>query len=203
MPREFDFYELYQAMSRHLIESYATEYDWISWPDQDEFLEGPGRDRSYYDYLREAEESDIDWIEFQTSTSGGPTRTTSPSRRRRGACAATRCAPTVRLASAPGAPGHEHPALQSQPARGDPFAQLFNLRHYPMRSVDADAGPRAARPSGLRRGDMNFHYENMRAPPRVAADPCVGPYYDDGVSELESEPIFDWSTIYGRSPAVA
>ena len=65
IPREFDFYELYEEMSRHLIESYVSEYDWISWPDQDEFLEGPARDRSYYDYLVEAEGSGVDWIEFR------------------------------------------------------------------------------------------------------------------------------------------
>src|SRR5829696_6184632 len=55
VPREFDFYELYQAMSRHLIERYISEYDWISWPDQDEFLEGPARDRPYREYLQEAD----------------------------------------------------------------------------------------------------------------------------------------------------
>ena len=38
VPREFDFYELYETMSRHLIDNYVNDYYWISWPDQDEFL---------------------------------------------------------------------------------------------------------------------------------------------------------------------
>ena len=64
LPREFDFYELYPEMSRHLIENHAHNYDWISWPDQDEFLEGPARDRSYHEYLVESDEAGVDWIEF-------------------------------------------------------------------------------------------------------------------------------------------
>jgi glycosyltransferase involved in cell wall biosynthesis len=44
--REFDFYELYPGMSRHLIENYVRDYDWISWPDQDEILKGPAREPS-------------------------------------------------------------------------------------------------------------------------------------------------------------
>ena len=41
IPRSFDFYDLYPEMSRHLLADYVDRYDWISWPDQDEFLEGP------------------------------------------------------------------------------------------------------------------------------------------------------------------
>src|SRR5918995_853905 len=62
VPREFGFYELYPAMSRDLIENYVSDYDWISWPDQDEFLEGPARDRSYHQYVLEAHDLGIDWI---------------------------------------------------------------------------------------------------------------------------------------------
>ena len=55
-------------MSRHLIENYVRQYDWISWPDQDEFLEGPSRSRTYYDSLVEVSDSDCDWIEFNNVT---------------------------------------------------------------------------------------------------------------------------------------
>src|SRR5688500_5056260 len=64
LPREFDFYERYPEMSRHLIANHVDDYDWISWPDQDEFLEGPARDRPYRDHLLEAHESGVDWIRF-------------------------------------------------------------------------------------------------------------------------------------------
>src|SRR5271170_3372293 len=46
IPREFDFYEMYERMSKHLRKNYRRRYDWISWPDQDEILEGPARDKS-------------------------------------------------------------------------------------------------------------------------------------------------------------
>ena len=52
IPRSFDFYDLYPEMSRHLLADYVDRYDWISWPDQDEFLEGPDRTRSYQNLAR-------------------------------------------------------------------------------------------------------------------------------------------------------
>jgi len=50
---------------------------------------------------------------------------------------------------------------------------------------------------------MNFHYENMARRLDSLRIPASALHYDDGVSELDPEPIFDWRTIYGRSPAVA
>ena len=64
IPREVDFYELYPAMSRHLIDNYTSIYDWISWPDQDEILEGPHRSKTYHRWLEEVYESNFDWIRF-------------------------------------------------------------------------------------------------------------------------------------------
>ena len=64
IPRSVDFYGLYQAMSAHLLEDYVSKYDWVSWPDQDEFLEGPDRSRPYRDWLEEVAASPYDWIQF-------------------------------------------------------------------------------------------------------------------------------------------
>ena len=103
VPRDFDFYELYPAMSRHLIENYVDEYDWISWPDQDEFLEGPARDRSYYEYLVQAHEAGIDWIRFRNFNYWWTDADDPVFARRPAACATTRCGRTARRASARGA----------------------------------------------------------------------------------------------------
>jgi len=54
--------------------------------------------------------------------------------------------------------------------------------------------------AGLRRGDSNYHYENLKlnidrleiAPEQL--------HYDDGISDLNLEPIFNWRTIYGFAP---
>ena len=54
----------------------------------------------------------------------------------------------------------------------------------------------------LRRGNMNFHYENMARRLDSLHIPPAALHYDDGVSELDPEPIFDWRTIYGSSPAL-
>jgi hypothetical protein len=65
VPRTVDFYELYHEMSRHLLANYVDAYDWISWPDQDEFLEGPDRSRPYRDWLDEVVDSPYDWLQFR------------------------------------------------------------------------------------------------------------------------------------------
>ena len=64
VPRSVDFYQLYQAMSENLLDNYVDRYDWVSWPDQDEFLEGPDRGRSYREWLYEVASSPYDWIQF-------------------------------------------------------------------------------------------------------------------------------------------
>jgi len=64
VPREFDFYELYPAMSRHLTDNYSSIYDWISWPDQDEILEGPSRSKPYREWLEDVHASSCNWIQF-------------------------------------------------------------------------------------------------------------------------------------------
>jgi hypothetical protein len=57
--------------------------------------------------------------------------------------------------------------------------------------------------AGLRRGDLNFHYENMRQRVESLQLPARALHFDDGVSDLDPEPIFDWREIYGRSPELA
>ena len=64
IPRTVDFYGLYQAMSEHVIQDYVRYYDWVSWPDQDEFLEGPDRARPYREWLEEVIASPYDWVQF-------------------------------------------------------------------------------------------------------------------------------------------
>jgi hypothetical protein len=204
IPREFDFYELYPAMSRHLIENYASRYDWISWPDQDEFLEGPMRDRPYYEYVLEANESGIDWIEFRnfnfwwTDEDDPAIRETT--RRVRHYSPWPDCPPRVRSwrAQVTNIRRFNH-----NPLDGTPSPRLFNLRHYPMRSA-SQARERVLRDrAGLRRGNLNFHYENMCRRLDALGIPATSLHRDDGVSELNPEPIFDWRQIYGSSPEEA
>ena len=201
LPREFDFYELYAAMSRHLIEEHARDYDWISWPDQDEFLEGPGRDRSYRDYLLEAHESKVDWIRFNNFnywwTARDDPNIASPTSRVRGYSLWPDCPPRVRAWRAPLTNIRE---FNHNPLEGTPAPRAFNLRHYPMRSRAQMRERILSDRAGLRRGHMNFHYEVMAEQLDSLEIPAEALHYDDGVSELDHDPIFDWSAIYWRSP---
>jgi len=204
VPRSFDFYELYPAMSRHLIENYVADYDWISWPDQDEFLEGPSRDRSYSEYLVEANDSGVDWIEFNNFnywwTDQDDPAIPQATRRIRHYSLRPDCPPRIRAwrARVTNIRHFNHNALD-----GTPSPRRFNLRHYPMRSASQMRARVLRDRAGLRRGDMNFHYENMGRRLDSLRVPASALHVDDGVTDLNPEPIFDWSEIYGRAPELA
>jgi glycosyltransferase involved in cell wall biosynthesis len=204
VPREFDFYELYPAMSRHLIEYYVSDYDWISWPDQDEFLEGPDRDRSYYEYVVEAHDAGVDWIEFRNfnfwCTDADDPTIPETTRRVRHYSLWPDCPRRIRSwrAKVTNIRRFNH-----NPLDGTPSPRLFNLRHYPMRSTSQMKARVLRDRADIRRGPMNFHYENMRRRLGSLQLPAAGLHYDNGVSDLNPEPIFDWREIYGRSPELA
>ena len=201
VPRAFDFYGLYEAMSQHLLENYIRDYDWISWPDQDEFLEGPTRDRSYFDYLCDVHESGVDWIEFRNfnfwCTDEDDPSIHEATRRVRRYSLWPDCPPRIRSwrAAVTNIRRFNH-----NPLDGTRSPVLFNLRHYPMRSPSQMRARIMRDRAGLRRGIMNFHYENMGRRPESLRIPPAALHFDDGVSELNPEPIFDWREIYGRSP---
>jgi glycosyltransferase involved in cell wall biosynthesis len=201
VPREFDFYELYPAMSRHLIENYVEDYDWISWPDQDEFLEGPARDRPYLDYVAEAHDAGIDWIEFRNFnywwTEEDDPSVPETTRRVRRYSLRTDCPPRIRSWRARVTNIRE---FNHNPLDGKPSPHLFNLRHYPMRSPSQTEARVLRDRAGLRRGEKNFHYDNMARRLESLRIPASTLHFDDGVSELDPDPIFDWREIYGQAP---
>ncbi|MBN1575359.1 MAG: glycosyltransferase family 2 protein [Chitinispirillaceae bacterium] len=202
IPRSFDFYRLYQAMSKNLIERYIGRYDWISWPDQDELLEGPRRDRSLFDYLLEAADSPYDWVQFHNFnywlTDQDDPSAVSPVERIRHYSLFPDCAPRIRSwrAKVTNIRAFNHNSLP-----GARYPSLFNLRHYPARTVDQMDKRIFVDRAKLFRNGMNYHYDNLRlniAKTRLKADQL---HYDDGVSELNSSVIYNWRTIYGYGPA--
>ena len=203
VPREFDFYELYPAVSRHLIETYIGDYDWISWPDQDEFLEGPARDRSYYEYVVEAHDAGVDWIEFRNfnfwCTEEDDPAIAETTRRVRHYSLWPDCPPRIRSwrARVTNVRRFNH-----NPLDGAASPRPFNLRHYPMRSPEQMRARLLRDRAGLRRGPLNFHYENMLQRPESLRIPAAALHFDDGVSDLDPDPIFDWRKIYGARPEV-
>jgi hypothetical protein len=202
LPREFDFYELYPEMSRHLIQNHVGDYDWISWPDQDEFLEGPTRDRPYREHLREAHESEVDWIRFDNFvywwTEEDDPAVAEPTRRVRRYALWPDCPPRIRAWRASVTNIRE---FNHNPLDGTPAPERWRLRHYPMRSREQMRERILRDRAGLRRGHMNFHYELMADRLASLEVPADSLHADDGVSELDPGPSFDWNAIYrGSAP---
>ena len=198
VPRSVDFYQLYPAMSEHLRKDYVERYDWVSWPDQDEFLEGPDRSRSYRQWLTELISSPYDWIQFNNYnywwTPADDVEADRVARRVRHYSLFPDCAPRIRSwrASATNVREFNH-----NPPRGERYPRLFNLRHYPMRSEAQMRRRLQVDRAGLRRGGSNYHYDNMSSwPERLVIRPDQL-HFDDG-AELDPSPIFDWRSVYGN-----
>jgi Glycosyl transferase family 2 len=202
VPRSFDFYRLYPEMSRHLLASYVHRYDWISWPDQDEFLEGPDRTRSYRGWIDEVVESPYDWLQFRNFnywwTDGDDRSLPSALDRIRHYSLFPDCAPRIRSWRA-SATNERH--FNHNPPNGQQFPTLGNLRHYPMRNEEQMLRRIGRDRAGLRRGESNYHYDNMSSWRERLRIPPEALHYDDG-GELDPDPIFNWRDIYGDASSL-
>jgi glycosyltransferase involved in cell wall biosynthesis len=196
IPREFDFYKLYQRMSQHLIDNYIKDFDWVSWPDQDEILEGPSRGKSYYDYITDVFRSKYNWIEFNNFnywfTKDDDALIKSPVKRIRHYSIFPNCAPRIRSWRASVTNIRE---FNHNPLPGEKYPTRFNLCHYPMRSYDQMMKRIEKDRAGLRRGKKNVHYSNMKKVRDKLEIQASQLYYDDG-GELDDSVKFDWDQIY-------
>lgn len=196
VPRKFDFYNLYQAMSKNLINNYINEYDWISWPDQDEFLEGPDRKKNYYAYICDVYNSKYNWIRFNNInywfTERDNLSEKSPVKRIKYYSIFPGCSPRIRSwrANVTNIREFNHNELE-----GEQYPKLFNLRHYPMRSKEQMEGRINRDRAGLKRGQLNVHYENMKKNYERLQISSNKLNFDDG-GELSLEADFDWNKIY-------
>jgi|KBSMisStandDraft_5_1062788.scaffolds.fasta_scaffold169003_2 glycosyltransferase involved in cell wall biosynthesis len=202
IPRTYDFYNLYQAMSEYLIQEYIRQYDWISWPDQDELLEGKDRSRPYDQWVEQVCEEGFDYIQFSNFnfwlTTNDDNSIASPVQRIRHYSLFPDCAPRIRSwrASKTNIRVFNH-----NPLDGKKVPDLFNLRHYPMRSLEQMRRRLDKDRAGLQRNGANYHYDNMMVHPEKLLIPSEQLHYDDGIRELDPVPIFNWRTIYGYGPA--
>jgi hypothetical protein len=203
IPRSVDFYGLYQAMSAHLLENYVNKYDWISWPDQDEFLEGPDRGRPYRDWLEDVAASPYDWIQFNNfnfwwTEADDPNVPRAVERVRHYGLFAD-CGPRIRSWRASSTNVRE---FNHNPPLGERYPRLFNLRHYPMRSASQMERRLQVDRAGLRRGGANYHYDNMSSWPERLVVPPEKLHVDNG-GELDLSITFDWRSVYGNESSRA
>ena len=198
VPRSVDFYDLYQKMSQNLISNYIKQYDWISWPDDDEILEGPDMTKTYYEHLCAVYFSRFNYIQFNNFnywfTEKDDNTIASPVQRIRYYSIFPDCAPRIRSwrASATNIRNFNH-----NPLKGKKYPVNFNLKHYPMRSYEQMIRRITKDRANLQRGGMNYHYNNMK---KDMAKLMLKPeqlYYDDCNSELKPYPKYNWREIYG------
>ena len=202
VPREFDFYQLHERVSKHLREHYRKRYDWISWPDQDEILEGPSREKTYYAFITEVVNSEFNWVCFRNFnfwfTDEDDPAVAAPTQRIRRYSLFPDCAPRIRAwrASVTNIRNFNH-----NPLDGLPDPRPFNLRHYPMRSYERMLKRLDKDRAGIETPGANWHYNHMKAHADRLLIPPQSLHFDDGHSELNPEPIFDWRALYGHMPA--
>jgi glycosyltransferase involved in cell wall biosynthesis len=198
--RSFDFYRLYEAMSEHLIGNYVRDYDWISWPDQDEILEGPDRTKSYYDFVVDVFNSEYDWVQFNNInywfTSLDDSGVVSPVQRIRHYSIFPDCAPRIRAWRA-ASTNSRH--FNHNPPLGERFPTNFNLRHYPMRSAEQMERRLTKDRAGLKRGASNYHYVNMSNARDNLNIPAELLHVDRDGEEIDLAPKFNWRSLYGYS----
>ena len=200
--REFDFYKLYGEMSRNLRQHYRKGYDWISWPDQDEILEGPSREKTYYAYLTEVVNSEFNWVRFRNFnfwfTEEDDPAILAPTQRIRRYSLFPDCSPRIRAwrASVTNIRQFNH-----NPLPGLPDPRPFNLRHYPMRTRERMLKRLNKDRAGLERNGNNWHYNHMKSHFDRLLIPAPSLHFDDGRTELNPEPVFNWRALYGHLPA--
>ncbi len=162
---EVPFKDLYGLCARYLVRAYGPRYDWLSWPDQDELLEGPDLTRPYHEQVTELLASGHDWVEFDNfvfwftddddETERDPVKRLEhynlyvcPARVRAWRFACT----------------NERRLGNSNPIDGRKAPANWPLRHYPMRTLE-QARRRATvdrNQPGFQFGDKNWHYERFR-----------------------------------------
>ena len=183
MPRDFDFYELYPAMSRHLIDRYVRRLrlDLLARPGRVPrgpcarplLLRLPASRRT-----RPASTGSGSTTSLLVHRRGRPEDVASP----RAGFAATRSGPTARRGYARGGPsGPTSGASTTTPSRGRPAPRAFNLRHYPMRSPEqwrpdpARPGRPAPREAELPLREHGGRPESLRIPAAASTTTTASP----------------------------
>jgi hypothetical protein len=178
------FKDLYGVAARYLTSTYGGLYDWLSWPDQDEILEGPDLARPYHEQVTEALASGVDWVEFDNFvfwfTDEDDASVADPVQRVRRYNLSPAASPRVRAWRF--ALTNERRLGNSNPIEGRKAAANWPLRHYPMRS--RSQAQRRARHDrnreGFQSGDKNWHYERFREDEETMLVPAAKLHRFDG-----------------------
>ena len=202
LPRSFDFYRLFKHVSRNVIYNYALDYDWISFPESDEILEGPDRKKSYYEHVCDVVESPCDWVQFNNMvywfTEKDRPEVLSPRKRIRHYSIWSDCQPRIYAWRAQCMNVRE---FNHNEPLGKKYPINFNTCHYQVRGAE-QLIKRIKGRLGLRRGENNAHFDYMALNARKMFILSKQLHFDDGVSDLSTVQVFDWEKIYGTYDAL-
>ena len=183
--------------------NYSRHYDWISFPESDEFLEGPDRSKSYYEHLLDVHASSYKFMRFANVvfwfTSADDMSIKSPRKRMKHYAYKSKEDCGIRIYAWRGALtnirwfGHN---LPERCCDSDGYPTDFITCHYEMRS-EAQMKAKLVDRKNVSISGQNCHYDVMAS--RIADGSLFIPpnmlHYDDG-GELSLVSDFDWDTIY-------
>ena len=185
--------------------NYSKQYDWISFPESDEFLEGPDRSKSYHEHLLDVHASRYNFMTFANMvfwfTSADDMSIKSPRKRMKYYAYKSGEDCGIRVYAWRGALtnirwfGHNPPKGCSH---SDRYPTDFVTCHYEMRS-ETQMKAKLADRKNVSVGTGNCHYDIM-ASLLESGSMFISPdrlHYDDG-SDLSLVRDFDWDTIYSN-----
>ena len=192
---EVPFKQLYTRAGEYVHRTYGDRYDWLSWPDQDEILEGPDLARPYHEQVTELLAAGHDWIEFENFvfwyTDADDPAIEDPVERIRHYSLYRSASPRIRgwrMACT-----NERRMGNANPPLGAKSPVNFPLRHYPMRSAE-HARRRASHDRnqpGFQRGNKNWHYQRFREDDESHRVPADRLHRFDGV-RLDPEVVWEF-----------
>ena len=181
---------------------YSENYDWISFPESDEFLEGPNREKNYYQHLCELHKTNKKAIQFLNYvfwfTEKDDNNIPSTLERVKHYSFFRNCGPRMYAWRAKLTNirwfGHNLPnnCLDTDVVK-------WKTRHYDARSYEQFVKKTIDR-KDVAIGGQNYHYKNrinnltaVREYGIIYSDEL---HFDDGESELIADDKFNWNKVY-------
>ena len=180
---------------------YVDNYDWISFPESDEFLEGPDRSKTFYDHL-----CDLHYTKYKAVrslnfvfwfTNIDDENIISPTDRVRHYSFFRNCGPRIYTWRASLTNirwfGHNLPDMCTT----DDLV-VWKTRHYDARSKKQFKLKILDR-MDVAIGGQNYHYTNRVKNANIPDYGIINPnelHFDDGISELIQDDNYDWNNVY-------
>ena len=190
--------QIFRVISSILIKEYKDKYDWITFIESDEFLEGPKRDKSYYEYLLDVSKTNATYIQFNNIlywfTESDDINIKRVRDRIKYYSWFYNCGPRIYAWKAKytnPTPFFNH----NTPILAIKYPTHFNTCHYPFTSKDKYIQKLKTRKSATS-GGCNCHYKKLYDERDKILKLEMEKYlfYDDG-SELKVTKNYDWKKI--------